>query len=124
MDMKTFDPKDPIAILAFLSNFKTACDALGIQEATNMWLLKPLMREPPKSALNMHVSPLDSSFAPKKGQITSYCGVVNYLLLTYASKDIIAKEEAEVQQFKQGPRLSKHNYATALNLKAMRCGAV
>lgn len=124
MDMKLFDPKDPVAIPAFLTNFKTACDALGIHEGAAMWLFKPFMRESAKSALNMRICPSDQSSVTKKGKLASYSAVVNYLLMTYAYDDIIAKAEAELHQFKQGTKTSEQDYATALTLKVMRCGPV
>lgn len=76
------------------------------------------------STLNMLFSLLNPISVPKKGQLTLYSDVVDYLLLTYASDDIIAEREAELQKFRQRPRLSEKEHTTALKLKAMSCGAV
>lgn len=33
---RTFSGRDPVSIIAFLQNFKTACDACNIHEGTDM----------------------------------------------------------------------------------------
>lgn len=60
-----------------------------------MLLVKPCMREPAKSAFNMRVSPPDLSSDTKKEQLMSYSFVVNYLLLTSESDDMVANAEVE-----------------------------
>lgn len=37
----TFTGNDPVSIITFLQDFKTACDAYNIHEDADMWLIKP-----------------------------------------------------------------------------------
>jgi len=124
MEMKQFHPTDPVAILSYLANFKTACDALGIHEGAAMWLIKAFMREPARSTLMMRLSTPETAGESKEGKLTTYSDVVNYLLHTYASDDVIAETEAGLRQFVQTPKMTEQDYATQLTLKVLRCGAV
>lgn len=79
-----------------------ACDALGIHGGSVMWLFNPFMRETAKSTQNMRISSPKPNAELKKGPLTSYSVIVNYLLLTYASDDLIANADEALQRFEQG----------------------
>lgn len=127
VQMKTniFDSFDPISIISFLSAFKLACDTNGVHEGAAMWLLHFFMKKPAAAALNSRISlPSKSHRRHKEGTLTTYCEVVNYLLETYATDDVIAETDAEILRFTQPPTKSPTEYAEALWNKALRCDRV
>lgn len=56
--------------------------------------------------------------------MSTYCEVVQYLIRTYASDDIIAQAEAELVNFRQPSNMNEETYAAALWEKALRCRPV
>lgn len=123
MKSACFRPSDPISVLSFLHNFKMACDSNGIHEGAAMWLFQYFIKEPAKAPL-MHRVCLTDKDSQQKGKLTTYCQVVNYLLVTYATDDEIAKAEAGIMQFKKPERMSATLFSELLWEKALRCGRV
>ena len=124
LGQKQFDPADPVSILSYLSTFKTACDSIGVHEGAAVWLFSAYMKEPAKAALTMRIESNVKKSKPSKGQLRTYSEIVNYLLKTYASDDVIAEAEEGLRHFVQAPGMTELDFATKLTLKVLRCGHV
>lgn len=60
----------------------------------------------------------------KDGQLTSYRDLVNYLLRTYATEEVIAEADVAINQFHQGDRVSPPEYAQKLWSKELKCATI
>jgi len=120
-----FDPMDPITILSFLPAFKTACDSNGIHEGAAMWLFQFFVKKTAKAALSARTTTVSASGGKTKAsQLTSYPAVVQFLLRTYATDEVIAEADAEISRYRQPDRMSPQDYAHNLWTKALKCGTV
>lgn len=128
MNPLIFNATDPIAILNFLPAFKTACDTNGIHEGAAIWIFHFSLRDPARVAPTARTVNKSSWTSNKSSRdtskLTTYCEVVQYLLRTYSTDDIIAEVEASLMRFTQGDRMNETDYAQALWTKALRCGTV
>lgn len=101
--MKTniFDPYYPIQIISFFSSFKLDCDTNGIHEVVAMWLLHFFMNKQAAAALDSTIAlcAKSSQKRQKEGTLTKYCEVVEYLLDTYVTDDVIPETDAEIMRF-------------------------
>lgn len=124
--MKTanFKPSDPISLLPFLQNFKTACNSNGIHEEAAIKLFQHFMKDPAKSALVHSVCDTKEDDPQQDGKLTTHCQVVHYLLTTYATDDLIAEAEADINNFKEPKGISAVRYSKGLWEVALRCGRV
>lgn len=74
---------------------EVACNPNGIYKGVTMWLLYFFMEKKATTALSSRIA-LDAKLLHKpheEGTITPYCEVVNYLLKTYATNDIIMETD-------------------------------
>lgn len=97
----------------------------GIHEGAAMWVLFFFMMKPVAAALNAIVSlPSKSCRRQKEGNLTSYCEVVNNLLETYATDDVIVETEAEIMRYQQPWNKTPIEYAELLCSKALGCDRI
>ena len=87
-----------------------------------VWIFPYFMKEPAKSALNARIAPSAARRGPVK--LRTYDQVVNHLIRTYATDDIIADTEADIDSFKQPQNKTASEYADLLHTKTLRAGAV
>lgn len=57
-------------------------------------------------------------------RLSSYIKIVNFLLSTFVTDDIIAREIKKSESYKQNPGVSASLYAKRLYTKALGCGIV
>lgn len=120
-----FDLFDPISIIAFLSAFKPACDTNGMHKGADMWLLHFFMKKQAAAALKLRIALLPRSCRRRKeGALTTYWEVVNYLLDTYATDDVVAKTHARMGHYTQLQKKTPAEYADLLRTKVLRCDRV
>lgn len=74
-----FKPSEPISMRSFLQNFRSSCDCNGIYRAAGMWLFQHSLKDRTKAALVHRVSATKENVPDRKGKLTTYCQVVNYL---------------------------------------------
>lgn len=79
-----------------------------------MQLLHFFMKKTARAKLKARPSMSSSSCSSQHRNLKSYCEVVNYLLVTYATDNIIANAYMDVTNFKQPPGQSAAKYAQAL----------
>lgn len=60
----------------------------------------------------------------KERKLTTYSQVGSSLIATYATEDVIAKEEAEITNFKKPEHMSAVRYLEVLFENALLCGRV
>lgn len=60
----------------------------------------------------------------KEGALTTYCKLLNYLLETYATNDVIAESDAEIMHYTQPPNKTPAGYTCLLWSKALHCDHV
>ena len=69
-----FDPSNGIGVLAFLTNFKRACDSIAIHEGIAMWLLPHFVKGPTSQSLHARITASPPDIAVP-GKLTTYCQV-------------------------------------------------
>lgn len=81
-----------------------------------------VMKKPAAAALNTRIALyLKLKRARKEGKLASDCEVVNFLLETYATDDIIEEMDAVILYFEQPSHTPPTEYLEALWNKAQRC---
>ena len=128
MKTNTFDSRDPVSVLSFLSVFRSACDSNGISEGAAMWLFHYFMKKTPAAALSSRLALEPARFARSPDdaheRLGSYVEVVNYLLATYATDDVIAETVGDILSIRQGKGTTAADFAQTLYDKVLRCGNV
>lgn len=84
---------DPISIIGFLHVFKMACDNNGTHEGAAMWLIPFFMKKTAAAAITARPSLKagSSSGTFREVMLIPHVEVVNHLVNTYATDDIIAE---------------------------------
>ena len=121
----TFSGDDPIAIIDFLQRFKIACDQNGFSEGAAMWLFQFYLKG--QAATLLHSRMQGNTMAVEEDQtemLRTYPEVVNYLLETYATDEVIQEAYAEVLSYRQRPSQPELEFAKSLFALASRCGNV
>lgn len=100
---------------SLLSAFKMACDTNRVVEGAALWILHFFKKRPSASALNAHIT-LKMNLYKRQKRITgtSNFEAINYLFVTYASKDVIAKTDADMMPLTQSSNKSNMEYADTL----------
>lgn len=92
-----FDSIGPIPIISFLSAFYLASDTYGVQEGTVLWLVNVFMQRRAAATLKARTAlKFQSHKRLKEGTVVPYCGVVIFVLETYATDDGIARTDARI----------------------------
>lgn len=86
-----FDTHDPISVLGFFKTFKITCDSNKVHEGTAMWTLPNFLKKLVGYTFTSRIRAPSHSNRTVDKKLTSYLAVVNHLLETYATEDIIAE---------------------------------
>lgn len=124
MTVPIFTGEDPIAVLAFLKNFKFACDETGVAEGAALPLMKYFMGGEARETMLSYVG-RGTGFEdarPGVDVIYSYPEAVNWLLLAYAKESVLQASFREVTQMRQVVGESEDQFAFRLRKAALRCG--
>ena len=124
MNVPKFNGEEAIAILAFLKNFKYACDETDVAEGAALPLMKYFMSGEAKATMLSYIG-RGTGFAdtqPGVDAINSYPEAVQWLLLTYAKETVLQKAYTEVTHLTQGPGEDENTYALRLRKAALQCG--
>lgn len=89
-----------------------------------MSLFHSFMKKPAGSDFIARTCMSSSNLARQEGKVTSNCQVVNYLLATCVTDDIIAEDNMDIVNFKQPVGQSAVEYPQALWTEALRGGPV
>lgn len=84
-------------------------------------LNKNFLKDPAKAALLHRLGDRDDEAYQMEEKRTTYYHVLNYLLPTYDTDDLIAGVEAEITNFKQPDTVFVVRYSEALCEKPLRC---
>lgn len=101
--MKTsiLDPSNPISIINFLVTSKQACDSNGIHEGATVWLVKHFVNKSTVASLAPRVFLNSNLSCKREGMLSSWKEVVNHLLETYATDDVIVETKTDLQKSNQ-----------------------
>ena len=125
MKTHTFSGQDPIAVLGFLARFKMACDHNGISEGAAVWCFQFYLTGQAHALLQsrLHGNTMAVD-AEQRELLETYPEVVNYLLRTYATDEVISEAVGDVTSFRQSSNMTEEVYSNHLWDKALRCGTV
>jgi len=137
LQSQKFDGTDPVTVINFLDAFQTACDTNGIHEGAAMWLFQFFLKNPAQATVKARLaadSPrkkkhrIGSSsrrhLSNETEKLCSYVEVVQFLLLTYATDEVIAEAMNDLQAFQQSPSTGAVDFSRKLYQKALRMGNV
>lgn len=119
-----FEPLVSMSIIAFLRNFKTACDGNGIHEAAVICLFLHFMKEPARAAFSYWMNDTEDKTTSKEGVSIIHCKIVRYLLEFFATEDSIAEAEADIVGCEQRKNVSAVHYSGTVCKEAVRCRRV
>lgn len=75
-----------------------------------MWICSDCIKEPGKAFLPYRMRVTEKNPTDKKGTLSPYYQLVNYLLPTYAADKVIAEAECEIMNYKQPVIMSGARY--------------
>jgi len=120
--LTAFDGSDPIALFEFLSLYKKAMNNLGKSEGIAVRALANLLTDDARDAYDIQVT---SDFAVLDGPSTdSWPHVVQYLLETFISDDVLQQAYDDVVRARQKPKEHVSAFITRLQDLARRCHGV
>ena len=125
MKTSTFSGHDPIAVLNFLNKFKAACDINRIPESLAVWCFQFFVTGRAHSLVMNRLTVQSIAVdVQQQDTLTSYREVVNFLLRTYATDEIIAESHQEVIAYQQSTNTTETDYGEKPWDKELRCGSV
>ena len=97
MKTHTFGGQDPIAMLEFLARFKMACDHNGVSEGAAVWCFQFYLTGQVHALLQSRLHGKTMAFDSEQRVLPeTYAEVVNFLLRTYATDDVISEAVGDV----------------------------
>lgn len=122
--MHYIETVESISVLSFFHNFQTAWDSNGVHKRAAVWCFQPFMKEIAKATLSHIVCAAGGEERQSDGELTFYRQIVNCLLETYATDDVIAKIEADLTWFKRSESMTAITYTKVLCGEALPCDRV
>ena len=124
-----FTGKDPVAVINFLNTLKEACNSNNVHEGAAKRLFQYFLKGNPRKTLRKSLKSRSKSKQGRKRdreahKVTTYPGIVQMLLKTYASDDILSEAHASVCDYKKPDSITPITYAERLSDKAERTGDV
>jgi hypothetical protein len=119
-----FNGDDPIAVLQFLSSFKTACDHNAVSEGAAFYLFQYFLSGQAKQAFREYsgsskLNPMEGS-----GHLYLYAEAVQWFLTTYAREALLADAYRDVTAIKQKADEDEVVYGYRLRKTSLRCGDI
>lgn len=114
---------EPISIIGFLHEIKMVPDINKVHKAAAMWFFRFFMKQTADEVLTARFS-FKSRFLQgivKEGMLTYYVQVVNHLLETYGTDEIIAEASTRVVRLTQRAQMSPLQQEDDLLMKSLRC---
>lgn len=124
MKTVTFRLSRHISLLLFPDKLKTVCDINRIDEGAAAWSLPHFIQKPAKNILSKQVTADIKKDRQQEGKPTMYFEVVNYLLEMYATNDVIAETEDEIDNSKQYAGIMAVCYLEVYREEVPRCSHV
>ena len=125
MKGRSFSGQDPITVLSFLKWFQKASNLAVLSDAAAMlcfqFYLTGQAYELVHSRLAGETSPTD---VDKVELLHTYDEVVNFLIKTYVTDEVISDEYNSVMQYRQSTSTTEQDFANKLWDKAQRSGTV
>ena len=102
MRTHTFGGQDPIVVLGFLTRFKMACDHIGVSEGAAVWCFQFYLTGQAHALLQsrLHGNTMGAD-AEQRERLETFAEVVNLLLRTYATDEVISEAVSDVTSFCQ-----------------------
>lgn len=99
---------DLIMVLRFLSRFRGAYDQKILHEGAALWFFQFFLTGSALARVQSRLSGESGAVDEHRDELlSSYPEVVNYMLRTYATDDIIAEAYSEVTTYIQNSRMSE-----------------
>ena len=101
MESHTFSGQDPIAVLGFLARFKMACNHNGINDGAAAWCFQSYLIGQAHAVLESHLNGNTMAVDMERSELLrTYLQVVNFLLCTYATDEVISEAVGDVTSFR------------------------
>ena len=112
-------------MLGFLARFKMACDHNGVSEGAAIWCFQFYLTGQAHALLQsrLHGNTMAVD-AEQRELLETYAEVVNFLLRTYATDEVISEAVGDVTSSRQSSNMTEEVYSNQLRDKALRCGTV
>ena len=125
MKDRGFDGDDPITVLRFLAEYKSACDTHSVCEVVAFWAVQNYLSGQALSLVQNRMAGQTMSVdADREEMLTSYPELVNFMLETYATDDVIAEAVEDVESMRQSTGMTEQEFSNELWKRALRCGTV
>ena len=120
-----FSGDDPITVLGFLARYKDACDKNEISEGAALWAVQFFLKGQAGALVKSRLAGQTMAMDSERGELlTCYKELVNFLLHTYATDDVMAETVADVEGLKQSTSMTETGFSDELWRRALRCGTV
>ena len=124
MKSHTFSGQDPITVLGFLARLNMACEHNGITEGAAVWCFQFYLTGKAHALLQSRLNGNMAVDVERRELLRTYPQVVNFLLRTYATDEVISEAVGYVTSFCQSSNMTEEVYSNHLWDKALRCGTV
>ena len=115
MRSHTFSGQDPIAVLGFLARPKMACDHNGITGGAAVWCFQLYLTGQAHVLLQSRLNGNTMAVDVERGELLwTYSQVVNVLLRTYATEEVISEAVGDVTSFRQSSNMTEEVYSNHL----------
>ena len=125
MSGKSWNGKDKIGVLNFLTNFKKACDDGGLGMMLFQYYVKESAWNKIKDKIEApHATPEGRADQRRAKKLTSWSLIVQRLLRKHADNQDIAEANSRVTAWRIPDDMSERKYADVLQDRARKCGDV
>ena len=115
----TFTVRDTLAVINFLRTFKEACNSNNVHGATKLlfqYFLKVTARKKLRKSLKSRILTKTGRKRDREAhKVTTYVGVAQMLMKTYATEDILSESHASVCDYKKPDQVTPIVYAERLS---------
>ena len=126
MQSRKFSGTDPVTVLSFLNWFQKACNMGEISEGIAVWCFQFCLEGQADSLIHSRLAGHDKigKKTRQTEKLSTYEQVVNFLIQTYVTNEVISEEYNSMMQFRQATNQTETDFADRLWQKAQRSGIV
>ena len=125
MKYQTFSSQDPIALLGFLARLRIACDHNGITDGVAVWCFQLYLTGQAHALIQSRlIGNTMADDVERRELLRTYQQVVNVLLRTYATEEVISEATGGLNSFRQSSNMTEEVYSNHLWDKALCCSTV